>query len=68
MLDNFLMGSENIASAHAPIEITKPSNVGLRYAVLEAGVCFGDLNGMKGQIIQRKTAIRGIKVILISQK
>ena len=53
-----------IVSAHAPVEITKPHKIGLGYPVLEAGVCFGNLNGMKGQIIQRKTAIRGIKVIL----
>ena len=56
------MGSQIIA--HAPVELTKPHKVGLRYAVLEAGVCFGVLNGMKGQIIQRKIAIRGIKVSL----
>ena len=62
------MGSQIIASAQAPVEVTKPNKVGLRYAVLEAGVCFGGLNGMKGQIIQRKTAVRGIKVSLISQK
>ena len=46
-----------IVSAHAPAEITKPHNIALGYTVLEAGVCFGVLNGMKGQIIQRKTAI-----------
>ena len=34
------------------------------YAVLEAGVCFGVLNEMKGQIIQRKTAIPGIQETL----
>ena len=53
-----------IVSAHAPDEITKPHKIGLGYTVLEAGVCFGALNGMKGQIIQRKTAIRGIEVSL----
>ena len=53
-----------IVSAHAPVEITKPHKIGLGYAVLEAGVCFGVLNGMKGQIIQRKTTIRGIEVSL----
>ena len=41
-------------SVHARVEITKPHKIGLRYAVLEAGVCFGVLNGMKGQIIQKK--------------
>ena len=51
-------------SVHARVEITKPHKIGLRYAVLEAGVCFGVLNGMKGQIIQRKAAIQGIKVNL----
>ena len=47
-----------IVSVHAPVEITKPHEIGLRYAVLEAGVCFGVLNGMKGQIIQRKKAMQ----------
>ena len=54
-----------IVSAHAPVEITKPHKIGLGYTVLEAGVCFGVLNGMKGQIIQRKTATRDIEVNLI---
>ena len=58
------MGPQIIVSAHAPVEITKTHRVGLRYAVLEAGVCFGVFNGMKGQIIQRKTAIQGIEVSL----
>ena len=58
MLDNFLMGPQIIFSVDAPGEI-KLHKVGLRFAVLEAGVCFWVLNGMKGQIIQRKTAIRG---------
>ena len=53
-----------IVSAHAPVEITKPHMIELGYTVLEAGVCFGVLNGMKGQIIQRKTAIQGIEVSL----
>ena len=57
MLDNFLMGPEIIVSVHAPVEITKSYKVGLRYAVLEAGVCFRVLNRTKGKIIQRKTAI-----------
>ena len=47
-----------IVSAHAPVEIAKPHKIGLGYPVFEAGVCFGVLNGMKGQIIQRKTAIQ----------
>ena len=51
-----------IVSAHAPVEITKPHEIGLGFTVFEAGVCFGVLNGMKGHIIQRKTAIRGIEV------
>ena len=58
------MSPQIIISAHAPVEITKPHKTGLAYAVLEAGVCFGVLNGMKDQIIQRKTAIRGIEVSL----
>ena len=58
------MGPQIIVSAHAPVEITKPHKVGLRYAVLGARVCFGVLNGMKDQIIQRKTVIRGIEVSL----
>ena len=56
------MGPQIIVSAHAPVEITNSHKVGLSYAVLEAGVCFGVLNGMKGQIIQRKTAMRGTEV------
>ena len=45
-------------------EIKKTHKIGLGYAVLEAGVCFGVLNGIKGQIIQEKTAIQGIKMNL----
>ena len=48
----------------APVEITKRQTLGLRYAAIKAGVTSGVLNGMKGQIIQRKTAIRGIEVCL----
>ena len=33
-------------------------------AVLEARACFGVLNDKKGQIIQRKTAIRDIAMSL----
>ena len=51
------MGLQIIVNTHSPAEITKPHKVGLKYAVLEAGVCFGVLNGMKGQIILRKTVI-----------
>ena len=58
------MGSQIIVPAHAPVEITKPHKVGLSYEVLEAGVYFGVLNGMKGQIIQRKTAMQGMEVSL----
>ena len=58
------MDPQIIVSAHAPVEITKPQKVGLRYVVLEARDCSGVLNGMKGQLIQRKTAIRGIEVSL----
>ena len=56
------MSPKIIVSAHAPVEITKPHKIGLGYTVLEAGVCFGVSKGMKGQIIQRKTAIRGTEV------
>ena len=45
-------------------EIKKPHKIGLGSAVLEAGVCFGVLNGMKGQIIQKITAMQGIEVNL----
>ena len=58
------MGPQIIVSAHGPVEITKPHKVRLRYTVLEAGVCFGILNGMKVQIIHRKTVIRGVEVSL----
>ena len=58
------MGPQIIVSAHAPVEITKPQKVRLRYVVLEAGDCSGVLNGMKGQLIHRKTAIRDIEVSL----
>ena len=34
--------------------------MGLRYTVLEARVCFGILNGTKGQ--KRKSTIRGIEM------
>ena len=58
------MGPQISVSAHAPVEITKCRKVGLSHAVSEARVCFGVLNGMKGQISQRKTAIRAIEVSL----
>ena len=48
------MGPQITVSAHALVKIRKPYKIGLGYEVLEAGVCFGVLNGMKGQIIQRK--------------
>ena len=57
VLDNFLICLQIIVSAHAPVETTKTYKVGLRYTVLEARVYFGVLNGIKGQIIQRKTAV-----------
>ena len=58
------MSPQIIVSVHAPVEITKSHKIGLQYTVLEAAVCFGVLNGMKGQLIQRKTATRGIEVSL----
>ena len=51
------MDLQIIVSTHALAEITKPHKVGLKYVVLEAGVCFEVLNGMKGQIILRQTVI-----------
>ena len=51
------MSPQIVVSAHAPVEITKSDKIVLRYTVLEAGVCFGVLNGMEGQIIKGKTAI-----------
>ena len=58
------MGPQIIVSVHAPVEILKRYKIGLGYAVLEVGVCFRVLNGIKGQIIQRKTAMQGIEVSL----
>ena len=49
------MSPQIIVAAHALVKITKPYKIGLGYAVLETGVCFGVSNGMKGQINQRKT-------------
>ena len=48
------MSPQIIVSVHAPVEIAKQHKIGLGYAVLEAGVCFGVLNGMKGQISREK--------------
>ena len=50
---------------YAVDEIKKTHKTGLEYAVLKAGVCFGVLNGMKGRITQKKTAIQSIEVNLI---
>ena len=58
------MGPQIIVSVYAPVEITKTHEIGLRFAVLEAGFCFGFLYGLKSQTIQKKTAIRGIEVSL----
>ena len=55
------MSPRIIVSTHAPNEITKPHKTGLGYTVSGTGVCFGVLYGMKGQIIQRKTAIEVYK-------
>ena len=52
------MGPLNRFSAHAYVEIARFHKIELGYAVLETGICFSVLNRMKGQIIQRKTAIR----------
>ena len=40
-----------IVSVHTPVEISKSNKIGLDFPVLETGVCFGVLNGMKSQII-----------------
>ena len=53
-LDNFLIGPQIIISLYASVKITKPHKLGLRYAVFEAGVYFGVLNGMKGQKSREK--------------
>ena len=58
------MDPQITVSAHALVEIIKPYKIGLGYEVSESGVCFGVLNWMKGHIIQRKKAIRGIEVSL----
>ena len=34
------MRPQIVVSAYAPVEITKSHKVGLKYAVLEAGICF----------------------------
>ena len=54
VLNNFLISHQIIAPVRAPVEITKLHKKSLRNAVLEAGLCFGVLNGMKGQIPQKK--------------
>ena len=59
------MGSQIIVSVHTLVEIPKPHKIGLGYAVLEARVCFGLLNGMKGQIIQIKTIIGAILWVVV---
>ena len=51
-----------IFSVHTPVERIKLHKIVLRCGVLESGLCFGVLNGMKGQTIQRKTTIPGIEV------
>ena len=58
------MSPKIILSAHAPVEITITHKVGLMHAVLEAGVCFGVLNGMNDQIIQWKIVIQYTEVNL----
>ena len=58
------MSPQIIVSAHATVEITKSHKVELAFAVLEAGVCFGILNRIESQIIQRKTAMLGIELRL----
>ena len=57
VLDNFLMSPHIIISVYAPVEITKFHKIGLRYAVLEAGVCFEVLNGTKVKWSDKKKGI-----------
>ena len=57
------MGPQVTVSAHAPVEITKPtSRIDVCNFKSRTGVCFWVLNGMIDQIIQRTTAIQGIAV------
>ena len=60
------MDSQIIVAAHVPVEITKPQKVRLSCIVWEPEAFLEVLNGMKGQIIQKKkkSAIRGIEVSL----
>ena len=58
------MAPKIIVSENGSVQITKHHKIELGYAIIEAGVCFGVWNGIKGQIIQRKTAIRAIDMRL----
>ena len=48
------MGPQITVSAHALVEMRKSYKIGLGNEILETGLCFKVLNGMKGHIIQRK--------------
>ena len=48
------MDSQIIVAAHVPVEITKPQKVRLSCIVWEPEAFLEVLNGMKGQIIQKK--------------
>ena len=48
------MDSQIIVAAHVPVEITKPHKVRLSCIVWEPEAFLEVLNGMKGQIIQKK--------------
>ena len=58
------MDPQIIVSVHAPVQIPKPHKIGLGNVVSKAGVSFGVLNNIKGQIIQGKTTIRGTELNL----
>ena len=51
------MDSQIIVAAHVPVEITKPQKVRLSCIVWEPEAFLEVLNGMKGQIIQKKKKI-----------
>ena len=59
------MGPQIIASAHAPVEITKSQKLGLQYAVLEAAVFFTSLEWNERSSNSTKNSNRGIEVSLI---
>ena len=54
-----------IVSVHDPVEIPKLHNIGFGVCSFRSmRLCFGVLNEIKSQIIQRKTTIRGVEMRL----